>query len=97
MKITNSSIETVAPGGSGTAAAVGGSEANQARTAANRRATDDSVSLSNASQLVNLAKTNSVAPDHAAKLASLAALVRTGQYSADTAGVSHAVVEGHIQ
>ena len=94
MKITNSSIETLAPGSAAAACGVG---AHPSRTAANKNGNADSVNLSSASQLVNLAKATNAAPERTTKLANLAALVRSGQYSADTASVSHAVVEGHIQ
>jgi anti-sigma28 factor (negative regulator of flagellin synthesis) len=53
------------------------------------------VSLSSASQLLSLAKAG--ASDRSSKVANIAALVRSGQYSADTTSVSHAVVQGHIQ
>jgi hypothetical protein len=94
MKITNTSIETLAPAGAG---AANGVQANQQGTAAKTSKTD-SVSLSFASQLVSLAKAAAAAaPDRSAMLASLAAAVRTGQYSSDIASVSAAVVQGHIK
>jgi anti-sigma28 factor (negative regulator of flagellin synthesis) len=95
MKITNTSIETLAPGGAGGAGAISGG--SDSRAAASKPSNSDSVSLSSASQLVNLAKASGSSPDRAAKLASVAALVRSGQYSADNASVSHAVVEGHLK
>ncbi len=91
MKITNTSIETLATGGAAAAGGVGASL--QASAAAKSR--NDSVNLSSASQLLNLAKTS--ATDRSAKLASVSSLLRSGQYSTDTASVSHAVVEGHLQ
>jgi anti-sigma28 factor (negative regulator of flagellin synthesis) len=54
------------------------------------------VNLSSAGQLVSLAKA-SAAPANAAKLANIAALVRSGQYQTDTNSVSQAVVQGHLQ
>lgn len=98
MKLTNTSIETLAPSSAGGAAGTGsvGSVGGNSRSSSAKAASSDSVSLSSASQLVNLAKASAV-PDRASKLANVAALVRSGQYSADTASVSHAVVEGHIQ
>jgi hypothetical protein len=53
------------------------------------------VKLSSASSLIAAAKTSTSAA-HEAKLSSLASLVRSGQYNADSAQVSHAVVEGHL-
>jgi anti-sigma28 factor (negative regulator of flagellin synthesis) len=91
MKITNTSIETVSPGGSG---AVSGVQSSQAGASA-KSGKADSVNLSNATQLVNLAKTASA--ERNTKVSNVAALVRSGQYSADTASVSQAVVAGHIQ
>jgi anti-sigma28 factor (negative regulator of flagellin synthesis) len=92
MKITNTSIETLPPGG---ASAASGAQAAQQGTAAKAGKTD-SVNVSVASQLLSLAKA-SAAPDRSAKLSNVAAAIRTGQYSADIASVSHAVVDGHIQ
>jgi len=92
MKITNTSIETLAPAGSGAASGV---QANQQGTAAKASQTD-SVNLSSASQLLNLAKA-AAAPDRSAKVSSVAAAVRSGQYSSDIASVSAAVVQGHIK
>jgi anti-sigma28 factor (negative regulator of flagellin synthesis) len=90
MKITNTSIETLATGG---AAAAGGVSASQQAAAAKSK--NDSVNVSSASALLNLAKAS--AADRSAKLASVASLVRNGQYSTDNASLSHAVVEGHLQ
>ena len=95
MKITNSSIETlgnqVITGSNGASAANGAGESTT-RSAAQA----DSVNLSSAGQLVTLAKA-SAAPANAAKLANVAALVRSGQYQTDTNSVSRAVVRGHLQ
>lgn len=91
MKITNTSIETLATGG---AAAAGGVGASQ-HTSAAAQSKNDSVNVSSASALLNLAKSS--ATDRSAKLASVASLIRSGQYSTDNASVSHAVVEGHLQ
>jgi len=99
MKITNSSIETLGNqsilGSTGASAANGAGESTT-RFAARPAAQADSVNLSSAGQLVSLAKA-SAAPANAAKLASVAALVRSGQYQTDTNSVSHAVVQGHLQ
>ena len=95
MKLTNTSIETVSPSHAGTTAGVSGVNANDSRVASSKSGSSDSVSLSSASQLLSLAKAG--ASDRSSKVANIAALVRSGQYSADTTSVSHAVVEGHIQ
>jgi anti-sigma28 factor (negative regulator of flagellin synthesis) len=99
MKITNASIETLSPGGAagaGQTAALDGVGGQNSRTTTARTAYSDTVSLSSAGQLVNLAKA-SASTDRTDELASVAALVRSGQYSADTASVSRALVQGHIQ
>jgi anti-sigma28 factor (negative regulator of flagellin synthesis) len=93
MKITNTSIETLAPAGSGAASSV---QVNQQGTAAKTSKTD-SVNLSSASQLLSLAKAAAAAPDRSAKVSSVSAAVRSGQYSSDIASVSAAVVQGHIK
>ena len=98
MRLTSTSIETLAPGsaaGAGNADGIGGVGKSDSR-ATSRTANSDSVNLSNAAALVNLAKA-SAAPDRSSKVASVAALVRSGQYSFDTASVSQAVVQGNIQ
>lgn len=96
MKLTNTSIETVSPSHAGGAAGVAGVAGNDSRSSgASKSAGSDSVQLSGASQLLSLAKAS--ASDRSAKVANVAALVRSGQYSTDTASVSHAVVQGHIQ
>ena len=95
MKLTNTSIETVSPSQAGTTAGVSGVAANDSRVASAQSGSSDSVSLSSASQLLSLAKAG--ASDRSSKLANIAALVRSGQYSTDTTSVSHAVVEGHIK
>ncbi len=94
MKLTNTSIETLSTGHSGSTTSVTGTGGSN--SGATKTTSSDSVNLSNASQqLLSLAKAS--APDRSAKLASVASLVRSGQYSTDTASVSHAVVQGHIQ
>ena len=89
MRLTNTTIETVAPSGAGSAGATTGT-GKDARAAAATASSTDSVKLSSASQLINLAK--AAAPDRSAKLANIAALVKSGQYSTDTTSVSHAVL-----
>jgi len=94
MKLTNTSIETLSTGHTGGSAVVTGAGEGESRSA--KTTSSDSVNLSSASQqLLSLAKAS--ASDRAVKLASVASLVRSGQYSADTASVSRAVVQGHIQ
>jgi anti-sigma28 factor (negative regulator of flagellin synthesis) len=92
MKITNTSIETLAPTGAGAANGV----PLTSRGTAAKAGTTDTVNVSSASELLSLAKA-SAAPERTAKVSNVAAAVRTGQYSADIASVSHAVIEGHIQ
>jgi len=96
MKLTNTSIETVAPGQAGGTSGLGGVGNNDSHIAANKTGSSDSVNLSSASQLLNLAKASATS-DRSAKVASVTALVRSGQYSTDDASISHAVVQGHIQ
>jgi anti-sigma28 factor (negative regulator of flagellin synthesis) len=93
MKITNTSIETLAPAGT---AAASGVQAAQQGTATKTSKTD-SVNVSSASQLLSLAKAAAVSPERSAKVSNVAAAVRSGQYSSDNASVSHAVVQGHIK
>jgi anti-sigma28 factor (negative regulator of flagellin synthesis) len=95
MKLTNTSIETLSPGGAGGTGAIADGAGKDSRAAAASAAGSDSVKLSNTSQLVNLAKAS--APDRAAKVASVAALLQAGQYSTDNASVSQALVAGHIR
>lgn len=92
MKITNTSIETLPSSSAGAASGV--QAAQQAGSA--RSYKTDSVNVSSASQLLNLAKA-SAAPDRSAKVSSVAAALRSGQYSSDIASVSQALVGGHIQ
>ncbi len=95
MKITNANIETLAPASTGNTGSVSSVNSNESRTAASANASgSDSVSLSSASQLLNLAKSGSA--DRSAKVADIAALVRSGQYSTDPSGVSQAVIQGHL-
>jgi hypothetical protein len=95
MKLTNTSIETIAPSQTGGSVGVSGAGGGGSRAAAPQGGSSDSVNLSSASQLLSLAKAGA-SSDRSAKVVSVAALVRSGQYSADTASVSHAVVQGHI-
>jgi anti-sigma28 factor (negative regulator of flagellin synthesis) len=92
MKITNTSIETLAPAGTGAASGV--SASGQGTSA--KAAKTDSVNVSSASQLLSLAKA-SATPERSAKVSSVAAALRTGQYSSDIDSVSHAVVQEHIK
>jgi anti-sigma28 factor (negative regulator of flagellin synthesis) len=92
MKITNTSIETLPSSGAGAASGVQATQ--QGNSASNAKT--DSVNVSNASQLLNLAKA-SAAPERSARVSSVAAAVRSGQYSSDIGSVSQALVGGHIQ
>jgi anti-sigma28 factor (negative regulator of flagellin synthesis) len=97
MRLTSTSIETLAPGsaaGAGNADGIGSVGRSDSRATSNST-NSDSVNLSSAAALVNLAK--SAAPDRSSKVASVAALVRSGQYSSDAASVSQAVVQGSIR
>jgi anti-sigma28 factor (negative regulator of flagellin synthesis) len=96
MKLTNTNIETISPGNVGGAAGTNGVGGSSSRVSGALAGDSDSVNLSSASQLLSLAKA-SASSDRSAKVSSVAALVRSGQYSADSASVSQAVVQGHIQ
>jgi anti-sigma28 factor (negative regulator of flagellin synthesis) len=96
MKLTNTNIETISPSSAGGAAGISGVGGSSSRVAGTTSGGSDSVNLSSASQLLSLAKA-SASSDRSAKVSSVAALVRSGQYSTDNASVSQAVVEGHIQ
>ena len=56
----------------------------------------DQVSLSNASNLVKLAK-GMMPADKQAHFQAISAKVHAGRYHADAPGISHAVVQGHTQ
>lgn len=56
----------------------------------------DQVSLSNASNLVELAK-GMMPADKQAQFQAIAARVHAGQYKADASGISQAIVQGHSQ
>jgi hypothetical protein len=94
MKIGNSSIDSLIQGGTGSVNGVdsGGSSAASARAGGG----SDSVRLSNASNLVALAKATST-DSSAARVQSLSSLIQAGQYQADSFQTSQAVVDGHLQ
>jgi anti-sigma28 factor (negative regulator of flagellin synthesis) len=94
MRIGNSSLDSLIGSGPGAVNGTGNESPAVSRTSDGTGA--DSVRLSSASSLVGRAKASDAATDPA-KLASLAAQLRSGQYQADTAQVSHAVVDGHLQ
>ena len=94
MRIGNSSLDNLI--GGGPAAVNGAGTESPAVTRTSDGSASDSVRLSSASTLIGLAKVGNTATNPA-KLASLAAQLRSGQYQADTAQVSHAVVDDHLQ
>jgi anti-sigma28 factor (negative regulator of flagellin synthesis) len=55
----------------------------------------DQSSLSNASELVAMAK-NMMPADRVTHFRAISAAVSTGNYEADPAEISHAVIEGHL-
>jgi anti-sigma28 factor (negative regulator of flagellin synthesis) len=76
-----------------TTSAIGGADAQSAASRfATLGATEDQVSLSNASNLVALAK-GTVPTDRQAKINALTAQVRSGQYNPDLSEVSRAMVQ----
>ena len=67
-----------------------------AQTASSVASTEtDSSSLSNTSQLVNLAK-NLMPADRSSRFQTVSAAMRTGQYDAEPSAVSQALVSEHI-
>jgi hypothetical protein len=94
MRIGNSSLDSLIGTGPAPVNGTGGESSTIVPTP--EGTTTDSVRLSGASSLVGLAKASTSATPPA-KLASLAAQLKAGQYQADTAQVSQAVVNGHLQ
>jgi len=93
MKIGNASIETLVNGGAG---AIGGAAADSRAAGGTQSGTStDTVKLSNASALIALAKTSS-SPAQQAKLQTLSSQVGSGQYQAESAQVSQALVAAHL-
>jgi hypothetical protein len=92
MRIGNSSIDSLI----GTGATAVNGAGSPSGASAQDGAGADTVRLSNASNLIGLAKASTSATNQV-KLDSLAAQLRAGQYQADTAQVSQAVVAGHLQ
>jgi hypothetical protein len=94
MRIGNSSLDSLIGTGPSAVNGAGGDSPSVGNSPDGARA--DSVSLSNAGNLIGLAKASTSATQPA-KLASLTAQLRAGQYQANTAQVSQALVEGHLQ
>jgi hypothetical protein len=94
MRIGNSSIDSLI--GTGATAVNGAGAESPSSASVQDGAGSDTVRLSNASSLIGLAKASTSATNQV-KLDSLAAQLRAGQYQADTAQVSQAVVAGHLQ
>jgi anti-sigma28 factor (negative regulator of flagellin synthesis) len=93
MRIESSSIENVTNGASYVGDVGSNSRSANGSGASGR---SDTVSLSNATNLVALAKSSSAAVGQA-KLESIGAQLRSGQYQSDTAQLSRSVVQSHIQ
>jgi anti-sigma28 factor (negative regulator of flagellin synthesis) len=91
MQISNSNIDSLGNSGVG---AVGGAASGYRTSAGGVGNKSDSVSLSNAANLIALAKSS--AASRQSKLQSLSAQLKSGSYQADTDVVSQALVDGHI-
>jgi len=90
MKIGNSGIDQL--GISNTGAVNGVSPESRTSSAGSQKS--DSVNLSNAQNLVALAKAG--AASRQVKVDQIGSQVRSGQYQTDSNQVSQAVVQGHI-
>jgi hypothetical protein len=91
MRIGNGGLESL---GNGSVGSVGGAGSDSRTSPSGSGTKSDSVSLSNAANLVALAKTGGASRQ--SKLESLGAQVKSGSYDSDTGLVSRLVVEGHI-
>ncbi|HZQ54350.1 MAG TPA: flagellar biosynthesis anti-sigma factor FlgM [Bryobacteraceae bacterium] len=92
MKIDNKAGDSLVSSSSlGSASSVTGESRSGASAATGT--SEDRVSLSNASSLVAAAK-NVRSADRQARINSLAAQVRAGQYKPDLSQVSHAIIQG---
>lgn len=91
MQISHTNINSL---GSGSADSVAGSQVDARSSAAVAKTKPDSVSLSDATNLVALAKAS--AASRQTKIDSLSEQIQSGAYQSDTAQISHAVVQGHI-
>lgn len=91
VRIGSSGIDSLGGGQVGSVGGIG----NETRSAgASGSQKSDSVSLSGAASLVALAKSG--AASRQSKIQSLSAQIKSGSYQADTAQVSHAVVQSHL-
>lgn len=95
MRVQNGAVDSAASSTRSDAAQSSGAESRLASSAP-ASGSADRVSLSNATSLLSLAK-GMMPADKQAKLESVAAQFRSGQYQADAPGVSEAIVQGHIQ
>ena len=91
MRIGNGNIDSLGSGGIGS---VGGAGSESRGSTAAASSKSDSVNLSNAANLVALAKSGSASRQ--SKLDSISAQVKSGSYQSDSAQVSQAVVQSHI-
>jgi anti-sigma28 factor (negative regulator of flagellin synthesis) len=91
VRIGGSGIDQL---GGGSVGSVGGANSDSRSSATGASPKSDSVSLSNAANLIELAKAG--AASRQSKVQSLGAEIKSGKYQADNAQISHAVVEGHI-
>lgn len=91
VRIGSSSIDQL---GGGSVGSVGGANSDTRSSGAGASPKSDSVSLSNAANLIELAKAG--AASRQSKVQSLSADIKSGKYQADNAQTSHAMVEGHI-
>ncbi len=71
-----------------------GIAADEATSSEQTGSKSDSVNLSNAAELIRLAKT-ATSPNQL-NLQALSATVRSGQYRSEPAQISRAIVEGHL-
>jgi anti-sigma28 factor (negative regulator of flagellin synthesis) len=91
VRIGSSGIDNL---GGGQVGSVGGVGTDTRYSGASASQKSDSVSLSGAASLVALAKSG--AASRQSKIQSLSVQVKSGSYQADTAQISHAVVQSHI-
>jgi anti-sigma28 factor (negative regulator of flagellin synthesis) len=91
MRIGNSGLDGISNGGVGS---VGGTGSGDRTSASSSGTKSDSVSLSNAANLIALAKSG--AASRQSKIQSISEQVKSGNYSTDSDQVSRSLVEGHI-
>jgi anti-sigma28 factor (negative regulator of flagellin synthesis) len=90
MRIGNNGVDQL--GTSSTGAVNGASPDSRTSSAGSQKS--DSVNLSNAQNLIALAKAGAVSRQ--VKVDQIGSQVRSGQYQTDSTEVSQAVVQGHI-